>query len=565
MKYYKTDTDWLGEAPLITSDMISEELEADVVIAGAGHAGLQAALAAAEEGASVIVIESMNEEHYKVYGEDIGVWNSKWLIDKGYGPYRTGDIVNEYFIRTGGRVNPELIRQYVQGSGEAFDHMVGLVERESGRSFDEVFKYGSGDDGELIVHVQKDVEQYPIELGGFRTWAGAVQFVGEITHEPIRGCAAHSKLNNFMLYAVNESKRLGACWRYSTLAVELVQNENGDVTGVIAQDKKDRHYIKINAKKAVLVSTGDFASDKKMCTALLTEAAEWAERFGDDSVKGPGRNGSGHKMCCWAGGTIEPSPRPVMNLGGGPQAPWGMGPMLMLNSDGKRFSNEAAQAVIMGAVARQPRGLIAGITDADYMRSVVIAGIEHGAPNYGRPVYYEELEDDIREAVKEENRQKALTEGITCRGTFVIERNPSKVYVADTLDELLKALGYDDAAAKTALEQIAHYNELCHKGEDIDFGKDQIAMIPIEKAPFIGVKGENKGQKNIGLVTLAGLETDDKMNVIRPDGTKIKGLYVAGNTLGGRFGIGYATPTAGTSIGMAMTHGRIVGKTMAAL
>lgn len=44
----------------------------------------------------------------------------------------------------------------------------------------------------------------------------------------------------------------------------------------------------------------------------------------------------------------------------------------------------------------------------------------------------------------------------------------------------------------------------------------------------------------------------------------IKGLYAAGNCLGQRYGVGYSTPSAGNSIGMAMTHGRVAGKIMAA-
>lgn len=66
-------------------------------------------------------------------------------------------------------------------------------------------------------------------------------------------------------------------------------------------------------------------------------------------------------------------------------------------------------------------------------------------------------------------------------------------------------------------------------------------------------------------MTLAGLMTDENLNVIRPDYSRIKGLYAAGNCLGQRFGNAYSTPTAGVSIGMAITHGRVAGKIVAAL
>lgn len=69
---------------------------------------------------------------------------------------------------------------------------------------------------------------------------------------------------------------------------------------------------------------------------------------------------------------------------------------------------------------------------------------------------------------------------------------------------------------------------------------------------------------NIGLVTLAGLMTDDKFRVLNSENQPIEGLYVAGNTLGGRYGMAYVTPYAGNSVGMALTHGWLVGKNLAA-
>ena len=56
------------------------------------------------------------------------------------------------------------------------------------------------------------------------------------------------------------------------------------------------------------------------------------------------------------------------------------------------------------------------------------------------------------------------------------------------------------------------------------------------------------------------------MNVLTSDyTTPIPGLYAAGNCLGHRFGPGYSTPSAGASMGMAMTHGRVLGKHVASL
>ena len=63
----------------------------------------------------------------------------------------------------------------------------------------------------------------------------------------------------------------------------------------------------------------------------------------------------------------------------------------------------------------------------------------------------------------------------------------------------------------------------------------------------------------------ASLVCDDSNQVLDGDDNPIEGLYAAGNCLGGRYGFGYSTPFAGNSVGMAMTHGWLAGKTVANL
>ena len=68
-----------------------------------------------------------------------------------------------------------------------------------------------------------------------------------------------------------------------------------------------------------------------------------------------------------------------------------------------------------------------------------------------------------------------------------------------------------------------------------------------------------KGQTRVA-GSLAGLHTDDNFCVVDKDRNPIEGLYAAGNNMGYLRSVFYATPCGGNYIGMATTHGRLLGK-----
>lgn len=132
VKGYCGPGDWLGTKPEISADQISATYDVDVVVLGGGHAGLMATLGAVDEGCTVATVEQQPWSAFVDldgtgsnmsgwYGEDIGHVNSQFLIDRGFGPYNTGDITAEFCKRAGGRVNPDIVRAFVQNSGAMFD------------------------------------------------------------------------------------------------------------------------------------------------------------------------------------------------------------------------------------------------------------------------------------------------------------------------------------------------------------------------------------------------------------------------------------------------------------
>lgn len=553
----RIESEWLPAKPEVAESDIAETVSVDIVVVGAGHAGIAAAKGAAQKGASVAVIEAQSESSFHVLGQDFGHFNSQWLIDKGYGPYDTGAITHEFVVRSGNRVNPELIRTFVQHSGEAFDDMLSSVPADEPIISDE----------QVDIHVAygRKPEEYPIELGGYKNWPGCVHFWGAYNAEPIDGIGALSTITEVWRYNIKDAEQLGATWYWEHEGVVLEQNDGGDITGVIAKNA-DGAYVRFEAARGVILATGDFSGDPVMLWDCLTELAEWNLRQGvtkqdyiDSAFSFSGRTGTGHKMGIWAGATLEPTPRAGASGQTGGGGPWGTAPFLWLNANGERYMNEADAFGSGMLTLRQPVGIVCTVTDSKWMQTVQAAGIDHGAPDYGRPQYYDDMEDDMNAVVA------AGAEGAGVRSCTIAERNLSTVYGSESLEEALRFAGYDEAQVKVALGQIEHYNELCRAGCDADYGKDASCLLAIDEPPYYTSVAENTGKAGYGLVTWAGLMTDNDMNCVRVDGTPIKGLYAVGNVLGQRWGTQYNAVTAGVSIGMAATHGRLCGQQLAEL
>jgi predicted oxidoreductase len=346
------------------------------------------------------------------------------------------------------------------------------------------------------------------------------------------------------------------------------------VTGVIAQNTEGQ-YIKFMAKKAVVLSGGDYGGNPEMYRALQDEQRWLYESHGLDTgelcCSGFGRNGSVIKMGLWAGGSMDPCPRAlvspqvmfksddyatnVLRWGAGfaeGQNPWG-NPFVWLDSKGKRFTDETFMGVY-GQLQRAERmkpGRYYAFFDKKWADLMSRSAPEH----FSQPMGTSDTLD--YEALFASWVERGAKGAETTKGGTVC------AWGANTLEELLDYMGFNEEMKVSVKAEIETYNTYCENGEDEDFGRDPKMLLPINEGPFFGMYSVAENPMT-GTVTLNGLVIDENQRVLDYNYNPIVNLYACGNNSGGRFALEYSTPIAGLTLGMAMTLGRVLGKELTA-
>lgn len=525
-------TEWAGTAPEIADSKISNTLNADVVIVGAGVAGLSAARAASEAGASVIVVEKGTTIQYR--SGEYGSIGNKIQKKLGMEVDKTA-LINEVMKQMSYRADQRIWEYWADHSGEDYDWLIELAP-----------DYEIMPEDALTYNKDK-ITIMPIH------WPSPDGFVPSKEHSPSYPTALvfvpdQGGIQNLVY---EKCKSQGVEFIFSTWAVKLLRNEeHSNVEGLICQDV-DGEYTKILAKKAVVLATGDFGNNMEM----VTHFTPWAHRvpvfFSNVDAKGnPTNTGDGQKMGVWVGAKMEDGPlAPMIHTMGGPL---GVDPYFLANLEGKRFMNEDVGAQHMAnALARQPGQTAWQIFDDNWPDQLSKMAQTHASVNHvvaaDKNPKIPELANTLGRSTITSREDLETTEGIV---------------IANTIKELIGKLELDDKSQAAMLESINRYNELCDKGVDEDFGKTSKRLFSIKKAPFYAAKMP----VGVMLVVLGGLTCDpDTGNVLDDDYKPIKGLYAAGNTMGGRFLMDYPVVAPGASHGMALTYGRLVGTTVAKL
>ena len=518
--------DFLTAPDPIADSEISDTVTADGVVVGCGLAGLMAARSAAEQGASVIVIEKSTSYNYR--SGQYGICNSSLQKERGMvvdGTAAVGDLMKEM----GYRCDQRIWNYWKDYSGEAFDWLL----EPAGDNVDVIDMYAKSYDSSKItictLHWPAPDAYDPAEEFSPTYPAATLTFI------PDQG--------NILELSYQKCLDMGVDFRFATWAKQLIRPDNtGRVQGVITQTKAGE-YIKVLANKGVIMAAGDYGSNEAM-VKYFCGGRTWPTMFTSNDANGNVTNvGEGQCMGAWIGAKIEDGPHAPMThtLGGA----LGVDAFLMLNWEGKRFFNEdVAGQQLSSQLYRQKNTAGWQIFDDNYPDQVELMGCSHGSVNHILPA---EDVPNLSGAVMTIGRS-----AITSRSA--VERSCT---TADTIEELAAKLYSDPEAQQNMIDAVARYNELCDKGADEDFGKTAKRMFPVRTGPFYATSISAGSM----LVCLGGLTVDpDSLLVLDESMQPIEGLYAVGNNMGGRIVQDYPVTIAGASHGTCLTFGYVVGK-----
>ncbi len=507
----------------IPDSAIAETVACDVVIVGAGISGTPAAMKAAEMGASVRVIE------------------------KGptFGTHRTGGFAafGTKAQKAVGVELPQDLRERIVldtwGSTMAFQGRLPLTS---------LWMRHSAEVADWLTDVlaAKGVEVRSVDTGGI-TGAGLERSLVRPNQFWNEYCLLHRMGKTFeegenvdwMAPMVEYAMECGAIYHYNTTAEQLVRDDDGRVTGVIARDANG-DYLKVMAAKGVVLAAGDFINDEEMVSVFCPHLAKNVNNFSNKYC-----TGDGHKMAMWAGadmdqivaGDVFPG-QTITGRNMHPDDPFyalymdwwwcpavASMPMLYVDIAGYRYASENLpfQQNAVAALG-MPEGRAWALWDGAWQTKFPMIP-EKTPASRNTP---EQLEMD-------------LEEGITVK--------------ADTLEELAALI---DMPVENLLATVARYNELCAKGHDDDCLKEPAWMQPLDTPPYYaaGIGAAITG-------TRGGVKINPDMQVLDKKGRSIPGLYAVGNNAGSFYGMVYPPQIEGSGIGHAFTFAWIAARHVA--
>lgn len=522
---------WRDAPTPIPQDQLAEIYISDIVIVGAGNAGMAAGMRAVERGASVTIVEKLSA---------VGASRSSFAaidsrMQKAAGiSLNKHEVVEELCKYASHRVDQKLIRLWANESGATMDWLADLMAQQG---------------YEMIVETDCGNEDH----GFYKTFPVChnLQSVYE-GDEPVPYMADASVHPEIAMHLVEPFTAAGGQILFNTPMQQLIRNEAGRVIGVVCKDA-DGDYVGVYARKGVMICTGGYAYNEDMMRDMNPQTVAHCTTM----EAYPGNDGDGIKAATWIGADKDDVPTVmVFDRGGVPSGVGGGGlyansgvmthigsqPFLKVNHDGERFCNESVPYdYIYHAATKEKLSTYCMIFDANWReqtRQFHTIGCSRMQLSPSGSKYILSTEDF----------QEFFFQNILMPAGICVE--------ADTIEGLAEKLLIPADALRATVDR---YNELCAKGVDEDFGKESYRMMPIDTPPYRAVT--LGGQL---LCTLDGLRINTQMQVLDRSGEVIDGLYAGGNDSGGFFSNCYPELVVGIAMGRTFTFARLAGENMAA-
>ena len=527
--------DWLGTEPDIDETAITETVDTDILIVGAGNGGMFAAAYAAANGLNFRVIEqNANVQDTRHW---YGAVDSAAAKEAGEPATDKAKLLSEISRYASGKCDQRVVKTWINESAAMHDFMRSILEDKYGWVCD----FTSGSEA-----------AWPAENAEHNTdYLYPVQEHNYMASESASG----TPRNELLLQYIQE---LGYDVDFKTSLAKLEKNSDGRITGIIAQSTEDDHFIRYNANKGVLLACGGFPGNPYMMEQLdplgtsVTTACSYS----------PADKGYGIRAAVWAGANLDKEAAPMLfdrgivapgvdagyvdsdSAFGGKAFPGkirqynpGTQPFLKVNRNGERFANESCPYNdIVYAAAHQPGRVYAQICDANILEDAKrfhTIGCSAQTRNGGEKYIQGKMDEAIEAGA---------------------------LFKCDTLDELADKMGFTGAAKDTFLATVERYNELYDKQNDEDFGKPAYRLSAIRTAPFYGCwLGASL------LTTEQGIAINEKGQALDTNNQPMEGLYITGDMSGSFFANNYPCLMAGVAMGRTLTFAMKAVKQMAGL
>ena len=529
------ESDWLGKEPDIDETAITETVDTDILIVGAGNGGMFAAAYAAANGLNFRVIEqNANVQDTRHW---YGAVDSAAAKEAGEPATDKAKLLSEISRYASGKCDQRVVKTWINESAAMHDFMRSILEDKYGWVCD----FTSGSEA-----------AWPAENAEHNTdYLYPVQEHNYMASESASG----TPRNELLLQYIQE---LGYDVDFKTSLAKLEKNSDGRITGIIAQSTEDDHFIRYNANQGVLLACGGFPGNPYMMEQLdplgtsVTTACSYS----------PADKGYGIRAAVWAGANLDKEAAPMLfdrgivapgvdagyvdsdSAFGGKAFPGkirqynpGTQPFLKVNRNGERFANESCPYNdIVYAAAHQPGRVYAQICDANILEDAKrfhTIGCSAQTRNGGEKYIQGKMDEAIEAGA---------------------------LFKCDTLDELADKMGFTGAAKDTFLATVERYNELYDKQNDEDFGKPAYRLSAIRTAPFYGCwLGASL------LTTEQGIAINEKGQALDNDNKPMPGLYITGDMSGSFFANNYPCLMAGVAMGRTLTFAMKAVKQMAGL